>query len=242
MFNLNFTICQADVVIFSNYDVASNNNKTQRNIYSSKRLYTKSYIIPEFLNECIGTMPSSKTDYGIGFSPWGRLCKRSVLTTNNVYFKDEHILIYEDLMFLLDLVSVITKAVIVNQPLYDYCENSNSLTRRFDIGRFKRIKKQYYFLKNNRQYSKLIFKNIETELRFKRTMLGYIRNSISILIQNNAFQSVKDICGDNFTQEVLFNYPISKLPIQQSIFAFACKHKMVNLLIIITKLKNIIKK
>lgn len=233
---------KADVVIFSNYVVSARGEKTRHNIYSSKKLYTKSYIIPELLNECVGTMPSSKTDYDIGFSPWGRLCKRSVLINNNVYFKNERILIYEDLMFLLDLTPVVTRVAIVNQPLYDYCENSNSLTRQLDVDRFNKIKKQYYYLKNNSQYSKLIFKNLETELRFKRTMIGYIRNAVSILIQNQIFQDVKNICNDNFTQEVLLDYPISKLPIKQSIFVFALKYKMVRLLIMLVKLKSTMKK
>ncbi|MBF0601919.1 glycosyltransferase family 2 protein [Limosilactobacillus oris] len=236
------TSSEAGVVIFSNYDVSADGHKTQRNIYSSEELYTESNIIPKLLDECIGTMPTSKSDYDIGFSPWGRLCKRSVLINNNVYFKDEHILIYEDLMFLLDLLPVITKAVVINQPLYDYCENSNSLTRRFDVSRFNKIKKQYYYLKNNKQYSKLIFGNFETKLRFERTVIGYIRNAVTILAQNHAVQSIKEICNDEFTQELLQNYPINKLPIKQSIFAFAFKYKMVRLLMMLIRLKSTMKK
>lgn len=233
---------KADVVIFSNYVVSANNQKIQHNIHSSQKLYTESNIIPQLLNECIGTIPSNKSDYDIGFSPWGRLCRRSVLVNNNVCFKDEHILIYEDLMFLLDLLPVITKAVVINQPLYDYCENSNSLTRRFDVSRFNKIKKQYYYLKNNRQYNKLIFENSETELRFKRTFIGYIRNAVTILIDNHSLQNVRLICQDSFTQEILRNYPITKLPIKQSLVAFALKYELLGFLVALMKLKKIVKK
>lgn len=232
----------ADVVIFSNYVVSVDNHKVQHNIYSSQKLYTESNIIPKLLNECIGTMPSNKSDYDIGFSPWGRLCRRPVLVNNNIYFKDEHILIYEDLMFLLDLLPVITKAVVINRPLYDYCENRNSLTRRFDAGRFNKIKKQFYYLKNSRQYNKLIFENTETELRFKRTFIGYIRNAVTILIDNHSLQNVRLICQDSFTQEILENYPITKLPIKQSLVAFALKYKLIGFLVALMKLKRMVKK
>lgn len=231
----------ADIVIFSNYVVYSNNQKEIHHLLSKKKKYTGSEEMKVLFDECIGSLPNSKTDYDVGFSPWGRLYKRSFLLENNIRFKNERILIYEDLMFLLDSLPVAHIAVVLDSPLYNYCLNENSLTHKADSSRFKRIKKQYYYLKNNSPYSYEIFNSKDTMFRFKRTMIGYVRNAVSQIVKNNncAYSCIKNISSDYFCQELLKNYPIKKLPKKQFVFAFLLKYKLNMLLYIVEKLNAV---
>lgn len=227
----------ADVVIYSNYVV--NGGKKKKTVFtSSKKIYSESEIMSLLFNECIGTLPEQKSDYNIGFSPWGRLCKTALLIDNNIWFKSERIFIYEDLMFLLDLMPVTKKAVVLNEPLYNYCENADSLTRKSDPTRFRRLKKQYSYLKNNSDYHKEIFSDYSSKIRFKRTMLGYIRNAMSRIDDKSYYSDIKAISNDSLSKEILNGYPINKLPIKQRLFAYCLKYRLYLLLIIMIKLNN----
>ncbi len=234
--------CDADVVVFSNYEVNSNGEKTAHYFSSTRKSFSGKDVMNVLFNKCIGTLPTSKTDYDIGFSPWGRLCKRKVLIDNNIYFKSERKLIYEDLMFLLDLTPVLKKVEILNEPLYDYCNNAGSLTRKYDPTRFERIKEQYYYLKNTKKYYNEIFVKWDTLLRFKRTMLGYVRNSIARCLVNHSYKNTKRICSDDLIRELLEDYPINKLPIKQKIFDCFLKLKLYLLILLISKINNLAKK
>lgn len=230
----------ADIVIYSSYSVSAR-DKVRKQLISSKKIYSGTEVMNILFKECIGTLPRNKSDYEVGFSPWGRMYKRKLLVDNKVFFKSERVLIYEDLMFLLDLMPIVKKAVVLNKALYNYCENTDSLTRKADSTRFNRLKKQYYYLKNDSDYNNELFINSETNLRFKRTMLGYIRNAISRLDNDSYYSSLKKICNDKLSKEILRDYPIKELPIKQRIFAYSVKYKLYFLIIILVKLNNYLK-
>lgn len=231
----------ADMVIFSNYVVYSNKQKSVQHLHAKKNIYSESEIMSSLFDECIGSLPNDKTDYDIGFSPWGRLYKKSNLLDNNVNFKSERVLIYEDLMFLLDSISFFKKVVVLDEPLYNYCFNKESLTRKSDSNRFNKIKYQYRYLKSHSPYHREIFGKKSSYLRFKRTMIGYVRNAITRTIRNDkhAYQNVKKISNDDLCQELLKNYPIQKLPKKQFIFSFFLKHKMALAIYFTVKIKSI---
>lgn len=232
---------KADMVIYSNYFVSPNNQKRIQHLHATKNVYSGSEVMGVLFDECIGSLPSHKTDYDVGFSPWGRLYKRSNLVDNNIKFKSERILIYEDLMFFLDLLPVVSKVVILDKPLYNYCSNEDSLTRKVDSKRFEKIKYQYNYLKSNPPYNREIFENQDTSLRFKRTMIGYVRNAMTRAVKNDeyAYQNIKKIINDNFCQELLKNYPIGKLPKKQFAFAFLLKHKFTPVIYFVIKIRYI---
>lgn len=227
-----------DVVIYSNYDVASNGMKTRHDLIFSKNVYRGKEDILQLFKESIGTMPNSSRDFDIGYAPWGKLYRRSVLVDNDIKFKSERKLIYEDLMFLLDLMPYIKSASVTNQPLYNYCRNELSLTRSVDTSRFYRIKNQYYYLKNNDPYKEELFLDKEILLRFKRTMISYIRNCAMRAVNDKKINDILgQICYDEMTREIVNDYPILKLPRNQAIFAFCIKYKLLLLLKIILNLK-----
>ncbi|MCG0572848.1 glycosyltransferase [Loigolactobacillus coryniformis] len=233
----------ADVVIFSNYNIDSNGDRARNHIKSLQSVYKGKKEIHHLFNESIGAMPQNSGDAEVPFSPWGRLYKKELFTKNNVYFKNERYLIYEDLMLLLDIFPFINKALVIDEPLYNYCENEDSLTHSDDPKRFSRIKKQYLFLKRNYPYRETIFNDGETLLRFKRTMQSYVRNTIIPIVKNNNFwqsrRKIKLIMKDSVCDEILKDYPIKSLPIKNEIFDYCLKYRLPISLIMIVKLNDI---
>lgn len=230
----------ADIVAYSNYFVHKDGKKKLQPVISSKSIFLGKEEMRQFFNESIGSLPHANSDYDIGFAPWGKIYRRNLFIDNRLSFKNERKLIYEDLMFLFDLIPCINIAVVENTPFYNYCQNDDSLTRSVDLTRFNRLKKQYYYLKDNNPYKSMIFNDKQTVIRFKRTMLSYIRNSI---IQSNnvpnAIFNIKKICSDEMSQEILDSYPIELLPRYQFLFAWCLKKKLAFILFILVKLNGL---
>jgi glycosyltransferase involved in cell wall biosynthesis len=218
-----------EVVFGSVFDRVDSSKSYVMNIFSSQSLYTGKEDMHLYFQECLGSFPDQKNDRNIGFTPWGRFYRKSVFDENNLRFISERELIYEDLTFLLLSTPCISGVAILNEPLYHYCENQNSLTQKCDIERYYKVKKMYLYIKET--YSEEIFGDKDTTLRLFRTMIGYVRLSIMQLSANkNNIERIKAICNDEVTKEITGKFPVLKLPIKQMMFAFLLKYRLSRLL------------
>lgn len=196
--------------------------------------YYQGADMEKYLNESLGSLPHEKNDRNIGITPWGRVYKKSILECNKLRFISERTYIYEDLMFFLLSTPYVKSVLILDKPLYHYCENEGSLTQKLDLSRFYRVKHMYEHIK--KIYLSMIFKNEETKLRFDRLMLSYIRLSVlQIGRSTKNIGMIREICSDKFTREVVENYPVKKLPVTQKIFASLLKYRCALLLYVICK-------
>lgn len=205
---------------------------------SSKSLYSNKEDLELYFAEMIGTLPIEKSDYQIGFAPWARMYKTKILKDNNIKFISERELIYEDLMFALNVTPYMKKVEIIDEAFYHYCENGESLTRKIDVNRYYRVKKMFEYIKNEEKYAS-IFQNSEYLIRFKRTILSYIRLSVIQLVNAGTKyeNEIRKIANDSMCRFILKNYPVLKLPFGQAIFAMLLKYKCILGLKIIVKLK-----
>lgn len=215
----NIESTNADEVVFGSCFDKKNGRSINMDIISSKEFFTGSNDLKIYFNEAIGSLPNCKSDRNIGITPWGRVYKTKILLDNNLKFISERKYIYEDLTFFLLSSPHINSVQIITQPLYHYCENDSSLTQKYDEERFSKVKRMYEYIKET--YYSEIFDQEETILRFKRQMLSYIRLSIIQLANNSKDISlIKKICLDEFTREILKDYPIRKLPLKQRVFTY----------------------
>lgn len=218
-----------DEIVFSSCFDRRDGTSYDMEIHASQSIYLNKDVIEKYYKEALGAMPYEKSDRAIGITPWARFYKREVIIANNIRFISERELIYEDLMFFLTITPYIKSVMIVNEPFYHYCENEGSLTQKCDLTRFYKVKKMYYYIKDN--YYNMIFRQQETLLRFKRLIISYIRLSIMQIGQKKQNVSlVKAICKDEFTKEVIGRYPNFKLPIKQKIFNMMVKYEQAYLL------------
>lgn len=211
-----------------------NDTPTGMVIHSKERyegVHRGEEIMSKLFPLVIGTMPEEKEDYSVGFAPWGQIIRLEILKKNNILFVSERKLIYEDLMFALDLYPYINVSVIIKDALYHYVSNPTSLTMSVKQERYDRIKEMYMYLKNTEPYKHLLFSNENINLRFKRIMISYIRLCIMQLSSNKDYLwKIKEITSDEMCKEVLEGYPIYKLPIKQAVFAWLVKLRWNNIL------------
>lgn len=224
----------ADSVIFGYYN-DTKNGITEHRKDTVAGVYEGEKVMEEAFPKIIGTLPEDMTDYSIGYAPWAQLLRRDNLIENHIRFTSERKLIYEDLMFALDLYPTIKKIVVVEDAFYHYCENSGSLTMTVRTDRFDRVKQMYEYLKKTKQYNELLFTNYEVCLRFRRTMLSYIRLCIMQLSSDKKYRKKIDyVIEDDFCREIIVGYPVFSLPVKQAVFAVCLRYKMKGILCWIT--------
>lgn len=222
-------------VFESTYD-RTNGDKIYMKINSSQDLFRGDEVKTIYFKEMIGALPNAKTDMQIGFSPWGRMYKRSVLTENNLKFQSEREILYEDLFFALDTVGYLGSVGILHEPFYHYCENRESLTRKINPKRYDRVKNMYNYLKKNDMYYDMLFLDEETNLRFRRTMIAYIRLCIMQLsTDKQCKQCIDAVISDDVCEEVFKRYPYQKLPFKQGFFCYLIQNKFKKLVYLMTK-------
>ena len=214
---------QADEIVFASYFDRKDGSRLKMDIHSSKELYIGKADMKIYFNEGIGSLPNSKFDRDIGITPWARLYKRDVIKNNNLKFISERKYIYEDLTFFLLSTPCINSVAIMHEPLYHYCENEGSLTQKNSMNRFSRVHVMHEYIKKS--YPD-IFASKETNLRYKRQILSYIRLCVMHIAKGREpVKNIKHICNDDFTSEILEDYPIYKLPAKQRLFTTLLKKR-----------------
>lgn len=214
-----------EVVIFANQYDLNNGKKIYRLFDDTDSLYENDEIIKKLFPRVIGTLPEAKTDYDVGFAPWARMIRKDVLVNNDILFTSERKLIYEDLIFTLDLFPKLSRVLLLNEAFYHYCENQQSLTKTYDEKKIDRIANMYFYIINNSEYKKLLNPN-EIMVRFNRTMISYIRLCLMQTNYKDDNQIKKIICNE-MTSQVLKDFPIMKLPLKQRVLTFFVKNEFV---------------
>lgn len=214
----------ADIVVFGYFNDRKNGAVEEHRISGHSGIYTGKDVMRALFPEVIGTLPNAKTDYSVGYMPWGLLVRRQMLLDKGVRFTSERQLIYEDLMFALDVYPQVQTAIVLEEAYYHYCENPDSLTMSVKPERYDRVKEMYEYLKADVEYGKMLFSDRDVELRLKRTMLSYVRLCIIQLAKDRKYYGkAKQIIGDEICHEILRGYPVHRLPVKQAVFAFLVK-------------------
>lgn len=227
-------ISNSDCIVF-NYVKDIDGNIVNIEKCVEEHEYSDAEVQNVALPDIIGTLPDKKSDYSIGFSPWTQMIKKEVIDNYHVRFTSERKLIYEDLIFALDLYPKLKSLVVTNYKFYHYCVNKTSLTNTVKTDRYNRVKQMYEYLKKTPYYNQILFKDNEMVLRFKRTMMCYVRLCIMQLSSNKKYKDhIRAIVNDSMCIELTSNYPIFRLPIKQAIFALCIKLKMYNAIYFIT--------
>lgn len=101
-------------------------------------IYNKEFINNSIITELIGINFDRLSDWlrGKNFDSycfvWGTIYKSKLIKENNVLF-NEQINIGEDVLFNLDAFYYAEEFCIVNQPMYHWVDNSESITRKIEL-------------------------------------------------------------------------------------------------------------
>ncbi|RHM99319.1 glycosyltransferase [Phocaeicola plebeius] len=204
----------ADAVFSGIKTVDQNGTVCPMNSYPCLQIIKERNDISNFAMDMIASKPSDSIERHIAMSAKIVLYRKEIIDKNNLRFVSERELISEDLIWNLDILCHSSSIVTLPQSYYYYYKNTNSLSKRIRIDRFK-------FFKSIREY--LLYKQTayyhlpqEAKQRIDRMFIGYCRSYIgnitnSTLPLKEKKQIVSEICTDKIWKEIWQTYPIFKM-------------------------------
>lgn len=221
---------------YCNYYNVFDNQKSIAIAVNEKKVFTNEQCI-DFLMDLISSDISYKDDTKYGATVWKAIFKRSIIIEHNIRFYSERKYISEDGLFDIDFMLNVKKICYIPECLYYYIYNPDSLTTTYINDKFLKNKALYLL-----QYEKLKTLNRKDILiQLGRSLIVSSRVSIiqEVIVSKEKKsirkRKIKDICKDSLLQKVIREYPWKKLTFKKRIFTFLVKHKMVSLIIFLTK-------
>lgn len=186
----------------------------------------------------IGALPDDEDDSKYGMSIWKNLFRRDVIEKYNIVFQSEREMLSEDSLFMIDYISCIKKATGINEVFYNYCRNGDSISKSYKKDRFE---KSLVFVREVEERFKKDIAPEEYQIyinRFWQAMCRVICSQEIMHKDPDLTKRLKDVCTDTLTVEVLKSYPIYKLPLKQSVFAYCMKYRLYFLMKVLVKLRS----
>jgi len=220
-------------VLFVDGNMFSEKGECVRKIYFDKDThFDTEERLKELRMGIVGALPDDEDDSKYGMSIWKNLFRHEIIKKNNITFQSERKMLSEDALFMIDYISCINKATGIDQAFYYYCRNEDSISKSYKKDRFE---KSLVFVGEveKRFENDIAEKNYQIYIdRFWQSFCRVVCAQEIMYAKENKIKyselrkRLVQVCTHQKTKEVLKRYPLSKLPLKQSLFAFAMKYKM----------------
>lgn len=216
-----------DSVISGWYKVSENGKIKYEEKYSNE-LFTGDNVKNLLLPRMIGSAPDSKDS--IFTTACAKLYSADIIKNSNLRFVSEREIQSEDLAFQLDYFVVSKKAAVIDNCVYYYRTNQNSLTTKYKANRFDEIKKVYTYV-----LDKISINDFPSSINLRLSKMMFVQLKVCFnqeipMINNKTkkecLMSIKKYMTDELIQEIVCNYPINKLKFSQKLYLLIIKHKL----------------
>lgn len=225
----------ADTCIGGFKRVYTDKSEVLKNKYSNQTFYNKE-ILTNVLVKMFGK--NSRNDDHIEMSVWKVLFDNQIIKTNNILFPSERKFISEDIIFDIEYFSKSRVVTMSNDDGYNYCDNDNSLTTKYNPDRFNLQK--VLFKELIKQSKELGIFDLSYQ-RILDTFIANVRYCIKLnqkyLPRKEAKSRILSICHDNTVQVALKKHRVND-GAKSNFVNFLIMKKKVNCLLLIMKLKN----
>lgn len=209
---------QCDVVLSGYYFVDRDGNISDCKNSMAKTVYENDGV-KKVLFGTLGAAPEDWADNILGMSVWRGIYSLNAIKKNEIQFPSEREYICEDAIFHIDFFAQAKRAAIIEEPMYYYCNNPESLSRVFRKDRFEKDKivyqkeyemlEKYGILDEGKTYIDRMF------LTFARVFLTEAVYQLSV---KEAMGWIEQIMNDNLLVKILREYPYQKNPKKQRLF------------------------
>ena len=146
-------------------------------------------------------------------------------------FVSERDIISEDVYSLLALFKHVNRVAVLPEALYFYRTNTQSLSRRYQKGRYEKVR--HFYLKSAKlcktlEYGENIINRI-TQVYFSFTLAAMKQESVASLSLKERRKNLKSIIKDDVLQCALQKYKKEKTNLAQKILFFAIRKKLYNI-------------
>lgn len=199
---------KADTCIGGFKRVYADKTEVFSNIYADQTFYGTD-VVNKVLSRMFGK--KSKKDDHIEMSVWKVLFSSNIIKQNNILFPSEKEFISEDIIFDIDYFSKAKVVTMSSDVGYNYCDNSDSLTTRYNSNRFELQKKLMNELVRRTKDLNIYNKVYQ---RILNTFISNVRYCIKLdqkyLSRKEAKQTIRKICNDKAVQNTLKNYKVDE--------------------------------
>lgn len=231
----NLVLNNADTCIGGFKRVFKNKVISNVNPYAGKT-FSNSQIIENVLAKMLGK--ANKIDDHIEMSVWKVLFSTSVIQQNKIYFPSERKFISEDIIFDTEYYSKCRRVCMSDDIGYNYCDNDNSLTTKYNPDRFKLQMMLFEELKE-RTISLGIYDSVKQ--RLYNTLIANTRYCMKLIVKfnsrNEALKSIRIILNNPVLKVIVLEYSI-KENYKSEIINYLIKKKKADLLYLIMYMKN----
>lgn len=178
----------------------------------------------------------------VEMSVWKVMFSNDIIKKHRLRFPSEREFISEDIIFDTEYYPLSKKVCISSTVGYNYCDNEDSLTTRYNKERFN--KQVILYNELEKRITELGIRDLAIE-RMYSTLVAIARYSIKLEVkfsgQNGRKEShtnIQNICNNETLQTVLSEQKLSTVKLQSRVINLLIKNKYISLLILIMKIKN----
>lgn len=226
-FNVDYVRCEYKIV--NNKGVSEN-----KTIFPlSEGYYEKSSVIEKLVLPIFGKSEKDTKVNDLGVSVCKCIFKNQIIKTNKIKFYSEREYISEDFLFTINYLMNSNSAYVINECLYNYVMNQESLTHVYRSDRFN---KEQIFFNKLVEVCKEYKLFSECKIRLNRFILDRARSCIKLEFITNSDSYLKkrknvlEILNSIEVKKACKAVQIYKLPIKYAIVGFFIKYKFVEIL------------
>lgn len=195
----------------------------------------KEELVDKYILPLVGRIHRGNQLNVQGFLPL-RMFKRSIVSED--CFVSEREYYTEDDIFNIIVSKKVDKITVVNEPLYYYCQNPNSLTNVYRDNMWRMLLKRYYFCK---QFCDVNISNCKSGNRLDFALLSAVSKSIDNACRLNDYfkykEEVRIILESEETNQMLRDIDASWMTNGQKAVFYLCRLKAYKLLYMFRKFR-----
>lgn len=205
----------------------------------SIEVFEKESNMLSLIKDMIASGPQVLLERRIQVSAKVVLYRKNIIDRNNIRFESERILISEDLLFNLDILTRAACAVVIPRYFYHYFVNLQSITN--NTVRDKRNDFEKFHIHIQNRYSQ-IAGDRDFILRVDRLFIGYIRSYMDFIVNHTSLgfkdkiKRLKELCRSRNWDKIKSRYPVSLMPAKHKLILILTLNKTAGILFVLFKL------
>lgn len=223
---------------------AKENSEKQICCFEKEEVFEGTEGVKQLMLGTVGALPGEPEDSRYNFSVCKNIYQRELIQKKGLLFESERKVIAEDVLFGLDFISKLERAVGIPGAYYCYCRNDTSLTRAYRPDMFEQFKKMVPFIEEKlsgflteSEYG--IYTGRMLQARARTAIVTEVLNAVEKRLPRRIWADrIRRICRDETLVQVLRQYPYWKLPYKQALFAFFMRYQMTDGLWWLVRLKE----
>ncbi|MCH5427900.1 glycosyltransferase [Lactococcus lactis] len=222
----------SDVIIFGNYNHIY--NRTPEVILPNFKTETiiREDIKNVLFKDIIGTEDKYIGMPKVGFQPWHYFIDINFLRKNEIEFKSEREILFEDLQFAFDMFEKTNSVKILKKAYYHYVVRKNSLSNSQDDLKIELLDVLYDSLRKH-----VLLENEKNRTYFNNSISNYL---FFFIQKVNNINSLKKIKNSKCFTELIEKKDLTSYPIKVRILFNLCIKKKYFLLLSIVKIKSLL--